>query len=398
MGRRTLTGISIGALGVVIGALLGADAPALLVLAATAIAVLVTARERPRSEQPRTHSDPPALVDYGQEILSALADGALLIRNDRVVFGNAAASQLLGMPVPESVDRLHPPALAEAVREAVSGATVSVTFELGVPRRWIEAVARRVTNGENQTVVLLHDVTSRRRVEAMRKDFVADASHELKTPVASIQATAETLVRALENDPEEAMRFAVQVRSSAARLSQIVSDLLDLSRLETKAVEFDTVRLDRLVAKEVRRMADRAEVEGVDLTVETEEIQLPGYDKDLRRAIRNLLENAIEFTAAEGKIHVTAKLIGDYAEVAVRDTGVGIPQKDLPRIFERFYRVDQARNRSTGGTGLGLAIVRHVAETHGGSVHVESELGRGSTFKFTLPIGWNAKVESSGPG
>ena len=371
VGSAALAGISplgvlwVGAVGLVVG-LVGAAA----------------ARSTGRLEPQAPVADLQA--DYTAAVLNALTDGALLVQVGRIVYSNPAASSLLGMEIPETVDAVAPSALARVVKEAEGGADAEVRFERGAPPRWIEAVGRGLD--DNRVVVLLRDVTEQLRVEAMRTDFVADASHELKTPVASIQASAETLVRALEKDPDAAMRFALQVRSSAGRLSQIVTELLDLSRLESEASEFSKVRLDRLVSKEVNRVIDRAEVAGVDLSVRLSKISTIGNGKDLRLAVRNLLQNAIEFTPEGGSITAVVTEEGEDAVVSVSDTGLGIPRRDLPRIFERFYRVDDARHRATGGTGLGLAIVRHVAEAHGGSVDVESELGVGSTFTIRLPV------------
>ncbi len=221
----------------------------------------------------------------------------------------------------------------------------------------------------------------------MRRDFVADASHELKTPVASIQAVAETLMVAIEEDPVAAKRFAQQLHSTAGRLAQIVADLLDLSRVESEQpVNMRDVDLARLASKEVDRISDQAEVAGIDLKTDLMSVVARASRKDLRLAVRNLLENALQYTPKGGTITVATKRSADSATIAVSDTGKGIPSRDLPRIFERFYRVDDARNRESGGTGLGLAIVRNVVEMHGGAVSVESELGRGSTFTIALPI------------
>ncbi|NNC93788.1 MAG: hypothetical protein HKN80_14995 [Acidimicrobiia bacterium] len=235
-------------------------------------------------------------------------------------------------------------------------------------------------------MVVLRDVTERRNVEAMRSDFVADASHELKTPVASIQAAAETLVRAIDEDPAAARRFASQVHVTAVRLSQLVTDLLDLSRVESERLEPKEVDLGRLIAKELDRLADRAEVMGIELVADAEPVVVLAGRKDVRLAVRNLLENALAYTEPGGAVTVSTRRRESKAVISVADTGIGIPGRDVARIFERFYRVDDARNRDTGGTGLGLAIVRHVAEAHGGSVDVESELGVGSTFTIGIPI------------
>ena len=378
--------VGLSALATAAAALAGVGMPGIVWVGLVGLIVGVVgstvARPSAPPPPPMPVGDPQA--DYTAAVLNALTDGALLVQDGRIVYSNPAASSLLGIGIPETVDALSPSALARIVKEAEEGSDAEVRFERGARPRWIEAVGRALD--DDRVVVLLRDVTEQLRVEAMRTDFVADASHELKTPVASIQASAETLVRALEKDPDAAMRFALQVRSAAGRLSQIVMDLLDLSRLETEAPELSEVRVDRLVSKEASRISDRAEVAGVDLTVRLAKLSVMGKRKDLRLGVRNLLENAIEFTAAGGSVTASVFEEGGSAVISVADTGAGIPSRDLPRIFERFYRVDDARDRAAGGTGLGLAIVRHVVEAHGGSVEVDSELGKGSTFSIRLPM------------
>jgi signal transduction histidine kinase len=219
----------------------------------------------------------------------------------------------------------------------------------------------------------------------MRRDFVADASHELKTPISAIQAGSETILRAIDEDREAARTFAEQVRVNAIRLGRIVGDLLDLSRLEAEDPVFERVRFDEAVRDEAARL-DQASGEGpVELVLETEPVEVRGSQSDLRLAVRNLLDNAQRY-AAGGEVRVAVRRVGNAAVLEVTDNGVGIPTRDLPRVFERFYRVDVARSRHTGGTGLGLAIVKHVAERHGGRVEVESQLGVGSTFRLSLPL------------
>jgi two-component system sensor histidine kinase SenX3 len=229
-------------------------------------------------------------------------------------------------------------------------------------------------------------VTETRRLDAVRRDFVAAASHELKTPVASIRAMAETLQQALEDDPEAARRFASRLLGEAERLSLIVMDLLDLSRLEGERPVFEPVRLDRLVEPAVDAARARAEAAGLALEVRAQTVTVPGSRKDLTLLVGNLLDNAIQYSRRDGTIRIEIAERDGRATIVIADTGIGIPSRDLPRIFERFYRVDRARARDTGGTGLGLAIVKHVAEQHHGHVEAISELGRGSTFTVTLPL------------
>lgn len=316
-------------------------------------------------------------------VLSALTDGVILVQSGRIEYSNPAAARLLGAPPPKQLQWLKPTLLVNVVERSLEG-RIEEVFERGNPPRWIEAVGGPTGTGAG-VLLVLRDVTESRQVEAMRRDFVADASHELKTPVASIQAAAETLVRAIDDDPEAAKHFARQVHITAGRLSQMVNDLLDLSRVESEQPELQDVPLGRIAAKEADRVADLAEVKGVDLVLELEEVVVSASRKDIRLAIRNLLENALSYTPAGGSVTISTEAQGGDAVISITDTGTGIPQRDLPRIFERFYRVDDARNRETGGTGLGLAIVRHVAEEHGGTVDVTSELGRGSAFRIRLP-------------
>ena len=319
-------------------------------------------------------------------LLSALPDGLILIEGDAVAYANPAAEQLLGAPLPATLRRLLPASLVDLVDEARAGRRAGKVIERGNPPRWIEVVAKPLAESEGSVVVVMRDVTEVRKVEVMRRDFVADASHELKTPVASIQAVAETLLRAMDDDAAAARRFAEQLHATAGRLSHIVADLLDLSRVESEPPQMKPVDLGRLATKEADRIADRADVEGVSLTVTVEPVRVSASRKDLRLALRNLLENALEYTPAGGTVTISTGVDGDEGVMAVADTGLGIPRRDISRIFERFYRVDDARNRETGGTGLGLAIVRNVADMHGGTVTVESELGVGSTFTIRLPL------------
>ncbi len=320
-------------------------------------------------------------------LLNALPDGVVVVEADEVVFTNTAAAELIGAPLPRQLVRLVPTTLVALVGEALDGRTADDVIQRGTPPRWIQVTARPLSEDTGRALLILRDITRLREVETMRRDFVADASHELKTPVASIQAVAETLMVAIEEDPVAAKRFAQQLHSTAGRLAQIVADLLDLSRVESEQpVNMRDVDLARLASKEVDRISDQAEVAGIDLKTDLMSVVARASRKDLRLAVRNLLENALQYTPKGGTITVATKRSADSATIAVSDTGKGIPSRDLPRIFERFYRVDDARNRESGGTGLGLAIVRNVVEMHGGAVSVESELGRGSTFTIALPI------------
>lgn len=318
-------------------------------------------------------------------ILGSMQEGVLLFDSDHdTAFANAALERHFGGR-PESVNHLYPLSLREAVRHvAASAEVVTLEVERTAPTRWLKVTATPA--GEGSVLVVVTDVTDARRTEAVRRDFVANASHELKTPAASIQAAAETLRAVVEEDPAAVQRFAAQLEREALRLSRIVADLLDLSRLETGSELCERVRLDALVREEVERYDDPARESGVRLSVDAPRAAtVTGSGRDLSLLVRNLIDNAIRYTPPGGAVEII--VVDGPAEVSlvVHDTGVGIPVRDLPRIFERFYRVDRARSRETGGTGLGLAIVRHVAENHGGSVEVTSELGAGTTFSVLVP-------------
>jgi two-component system, OmpR family, phosphate regulon sensor histidine kinase PhoR len=319
-------------------------------------------------------------------VLSAMEEGVLLVgRDDRLGYANPAARRLLG-GVPRELRSLAPPSLRALIEEARGQAgPTERELETGFPARVLRASAVPL-EAPGEVLLVLRDVTAARRVEAMRRDFVADASHELKTPTAAIQAAAETVERAAGEDPAAAARFAAQVRRDAERLSGMVADLLDLSRLEAERLELRPIRLDRIVMEEAERLREEADEAGVDLVAEASPVTVSGAAEDLALLVRNLLDNAVHYTPGGGRVRVGLAALDGRAVLEVEDTGIGIPGRDLPRIFERFYRVDPARSRETGGTGLGLSIARHVAERHGGRIEATSELGRGSTFRVTLPM------------
>jgi two-component system, OmpR family, phosphate regulon sensor histidine kinase PhoR len=318
-------------------------------------------------------------------ILSAMEEGVLLVDSSGdVAYANPASRRMLG-GTPISTSGLRPHVLGELVSRASSdGSLREGEVETGIHARKVRASALPV-GSDGRVLLVLRDVTEARRVEAMRRDFVANASHELKTPVAAIQAAAETVERALDEDPRAASRFAAQLHHEAVRLSRIVSDLLDLSRLETEQPLLEPVRLDSLTREEVDRYRARAGETGIDLTLRVQPATVQGASKDLSLLVGNLLDNAVRYTPPGGRIDVEVGVKEEGIFLEVRDTGIGIPARDLPRIFERFYRVDPARSRQTGGTGLGLSIAKHVVEQHGGRIAAKSELGGGSTFRVILP-------------
>lgn len=318
------------------------------------------------------------------QVLGSVRQAVVVVdEDDRILYSNPAAAAMLRLP--ESLGLMTPHGLQTLVREArTGGARTEGLFDYGAPTRILQAAASPFPR-DRRVLLAISDVTETSRVDAMRRDFVSSASHELKTPVAAILASAEALQMALARDPASARRFGEQIERLARQLAKLVADLLDLSRLEASTPDHELVRLDQLVEEEVNRLRGAAESAGLKLTSSSSAVSVSGSRRDLGLAIRNLLDNAIRHTPDGGAVDLRLHCDNGDAVIEVVDSGEGIPRRELPRIFERFYRVDTARARATGGTGLGLAIVRHVIEGHGGSVQVESELGQGSTFRLRLP-------------
>ncbi len=334
--------------------------------------------------------------DRASQILDALADGVLLLDGaGRLLVANPSARAWFGLPddlrpglplrrvlgVAQVADLADE---AAAKRAPVTGIVTVVLPEYRTLALRAFPLADRGPTG--RTVVTLSDITQRRRLEVLRRDFVANASHELKTPVAALRALAESLESAIGDDPPQARRFAARVGREAERLEALVRDLLDLSRVEGRTLDVEPLDLVGLVKEVVEPYAERAEERHVRLRTALQAgTTMRGDRAQLSLLLSNLLDNALRHTNSRGMVRVSVEAADGTVVLQVADTGEGIPTVELPRIFERFYRVDKARTRRTGGTGLGLAIVRHVAEAHGGIVTVDSEVGKGSTFTVTLP-------------
>jgi two-component system phosphate regulon sensor histidine kinase PhoR len=236
----------------------------------------------------------------------------------------------------------------------------------------------------------MHDVSDLRRLEDVRRDFVANISHELKTPLAAIRGLVETLIDDRAMDTATHQRFIEKIHDQSLRLTSLVSDLLTLSRLESDqgGVQFEPIDLREAVAESYRAQVHVAETKGVDMAARVADgpIVIEGDGEALRELVDNLLSNAIKFTPERGHVDMRLGVEGPNAVLTVEDSGIGIAPEDQGRIFERFYRVDKARSRQLGGTGLGLSIVKHVALAHGGNVSLKSTPGRGSTFRVQIPL------------
>lgn len=300
----------------------------------------------------------------------------------RLRYANTAWVDLVGGPPGDIDDVQHVELRAAIARIADGESRAQVTFQAG--DAVIEADVS-ATEPAPSALVVVRDITAARRSDQLRRDFVANASHELKTPVASILGLASALEMAVDDD-DATRRFVSMMGQEAQRLSALVTDLLDLSRLESDAGPLERLELAAIAAECCEKVQIDAHAAGVELTAKLRTgIAVMGRASDLGRMTENLLNNAIRYTPAGGRISISVAQRDDEAWIKVSDSGIGIPREDLHRVFERFYRVDAARDRATGGTGLGLAIVRHVAQTHGGDVRVSSRLGAGSTFTVSLP-------------
>jgi two-component system sensor histidine kinase SenX3 len=392
-----------------VGVLLGLLAGVLLGAAAVAA---VGARRRPRSGRlsdvqglplESDPDEPPSSVDVIEALPVAVA---VLDAEDGVVLANRTAVDL-GVV---RGDRLLVAELRRLVRETrVTRRPRETEVDVATSRlaRLPEAVRVRTApvGRSGHVALLLEDVTEARRVEAVRRDFVANVSHELKTPVGAMALLAEALADCAA-DPTAVRRFAGRVQHEADRLGRLVQELLSLSRLQgaDPLPEQEPVSVDRVVAEAVDRARTAAAAAGIRIVRGGERgATVLGSESQLVTALGNLIENAVHYSPDGTQVAVAVRRTEDAVELTVTDQGIGIAEKDLERVFERFYRADPARSRATGGTGLGLAIVKHVATNHGGEVRVWSVEGSGSTFTLRLPsvqggTGVQAVPAGAGPG
>ena len=320
------------------------------------------------------------------------ADGAVVLANRNAVeLGVVKAERLLVAELRELVRDVR---LTRSPREAELALTAT-----GL-RRLPEAVRARVVpvDAQGHVALLVEDVTESRRVEAVRRDFVANVSHELKTPVGAMALLSEALVDASE-DAVAVRRFSSRLQREASRLARLVQELIDLSRLQgaDPLPEARVVEVDRVLTEALDRSRTAAAARGITLVRGgTAGLLVDGSEAQLVTALGNLIENAVHYSPEHTRVAVAARRCDGAVEITVTDQGIGIAEKDLERVFERFYRADPARSRSTGGTGLGLAIVKHVATNHGGEVSVWSVEGSGSTFTLRLPQSAGVPVRTEG--
>ena len=340
-----------------------------------------------------------------EAVLASMVEGVLAVDIDeRVIAVNAAAARLLdtdpasaeGKAIQEVVRN---PDLQHVVAQTLDGhrpVEADIVIRVGAEERNLQANGTLLHGDDDGddvgAVVVLNDVTRLKRLEAVRRDFVANVSHELKTPVTSIKGFAETLEDGALDDPAAARRFVRIIAGQADRLNSIIEDLLALSTLEQSGdsplLQLEEADLCDVVAVALEVCGPKAEAKSIELREDCPGRLLARVSPPLlEQAVVNLIDNAVKYSAEGSAVVVTLEERGDEVVVSVTDEGQGVAREHLPRLFERFYRVDKARSRDLGGTGLGLAIVKHVAQIHGGRVSVDSLIGRGSTFRIHLPRG-----------
>jgi two-component system phosphate regulon sensor histidine kinase PhoR len=332
-------------------------------------------------------------------ILGSMVEGVAVVNSaERLLFANEGFVGILELDSPPQsgsslVEVVRQTELLEAVRNVLKGAPrVEAEIITGTLRqRFFAATVASVKATENSgAVVVLHDITDLRKLERVRRDFVANVSHEFKTPLTAIQGFAETLLSGAMDDPQNRVRFLQIILEHSRRLARLTDDLLELSKMDADRLDLEVDRLSvlQLVQSCVETTQRLATEKRLRVSVNLPP-SVPDIAADRRRlaeVLQNLLDNAIQYTPSGGEIVVSASSDPEEVTFTVSDTGIGIPQVDQPRIFERFYRVDVARSREVGGTGLGLSIAKHLVEAHGGRIWVESEVRRGSRFHFTVPL------------
>jgi two-component system sensor histidine kinase SenX3 len=379
------------------------------VAAAAAIAGLLTGviamlafrwseRDQARPSRSSLHTD--AVLPPGVDtVLSVLRSSAVVLDESDSVVKASSAAYALGLV---RGGKLAVEAMLQMARDTRRDGEIR-QVELDLPRRGTGrgealAVSARVAPlGSRLVLLLVEDLTEARRIEAVRRDFVANVSHELKTPVGALSLLSEAVMDAAD-DPEAVTRFAGRMQIEATRLTNLVQELIDLSRVQNDHPldDAESVRVDELVAEAVDRSRHTATTKNITMAAGgTTDLRVWGHRGQLAAALGNLVENAVNYSPARTRVGIAARRVsapgGDLIEIAVTDQGIGISEKDRERVFERFYRVDPARSRATGGTGLGLAIVKHVVASHGGEVTVWSAEGQGSTFTLRLPEAGTAR-------
>lgn len=345
------------------------------------------ANKRARSQQPETD----AVELLASQLIDVVASAGVVLDQSNLVFRASPGASQLGLIANGKLVHSVLKDLVDDARSKSQPIEIEAEIETGLNRdqTWIHAKA--VQFGDRYVMLLVDDLTEAKKLEDTRRDFVANVSHELKTPIGAISLLAEAITGATD-DPAAVTKFAESLQKEAQRLANIVQELIQLSRVQGANLSdtIDLVDLSQVIADAVDRNQLLASQNNIRLASDIEvSVKLRGDYEMLVTAVRNLIENAIVYSEPGGQVGVGIKINNEVAEISVTDSGIGIPESEQERIFERFYRVDPSRSRQTGGTGLGLAIVKHAASQHRGEIKIFSKVGVGSTFTLRLPINAN---------
>ena len=333
-----------------------------------------------------------------EAILASMVEGVLAVDKDlRVTFCNNSFARAVGARIPVQagmplLDLVRDPGLREIMTGVLtSGERTEQRLTLpAAADHTFEVLAGPLAGPSTRgALAILHDVTELERLERVRKDFVANVSHELRTPLTAIRGYAETLLSGALEDRKHNRKFVEIIEAQATRLSNIAADLLTISELESAegaAPQPQAVSVRGALESALRTVESAARMRGVQIHCgQIDDVTVQGSELRLEQVLVNLLDNAVKFNRPNGEVWLEVRAADGNAQISIRDSGIGIPSEDLPRVFERFYRVDKARSREMGGTGLGLSIVKHVVEQMNGAIHADSRLGEGSQFTISLP-------------
>ena len=332
-----------------------------------------------------------------EALLQNMSDGVIAFdENGDIIHANPSGQEFLRisgetLKFDEIFSNLGLNVSFEEIMKANKGGSISQKFE--VSDKYLNLLFARVFGDNNSItgiIVVIQDITEQENLEKMRREFVANVSHELKTPITSIQGYSETLLSSDDIDKETSDKFLEVINKEAERMSRLVSDLLKLSKMDFQSnamncASFNAIKLASSCIDKIFIEADKKKQELV-LFNDDDEIYAYANEVDIEQVLLNIISNAIKYTPEGGKIGVKVEQIGDNVEILVKDNGIGIPKEDLPRIFERFYRVDKARSREMGGTGLGLSIAKTMVEANGGKIKIDSDFGKGTEVRIRLKV------------
>lgn len=346
--------------------------------------VRLFANKLPRPAQPQAD----AVEVLASQLIDVVASAGVVLDQSDLVFRASPGATQLGLVANGKLVHSILKDLVEQARAESSAVEIETEIETGLNRDQTWVHAKAVLFGDRYVMLLVDDLTEAKKLEDTRRDFVANVSHELKTPIGAISLLAEAIAGATE-DPNAISKFSQSLQKESQRLANIVQELIQLSRVQgaNLADTIELVDLGAVIADAVDRNQILANQNKIRLASDVDiSITLKGDYEMLVTAIRNLVENAIIYSEPGGQVGIGVKVVQDIAEITVTDSGIGIPESEQERIFERFYRVDPSRSRQTGGTGLGLAIVKHAASHHKGEIRIFSKVGVGSTFTLRLPV------------